>query len=536
MYGSLYFCLKLSIPGNIGSGPGREGIMTIPKLLEDQARQVPDRVMILYGNEEITYGEMLERAGRVAGNLKAVGVNPGDKIALMMDNCLEYLYCFLGFGRIGAVMVPINPALTPEEYVYIIGNSEAKTLVVKAEFLAQMGDVKSALPQIERIFAVGEASEDAVSFATLLEPVELPPIIVNEQSDAALIYTSGTTGNPKGVILTHGNYAWDTRAIYHATRLYPEDRFLCVLPLFHVNAQVVSVLAPIMARASIVLVGGAFNPFGILHQIEHYRVTIISAVPTIYGLLTRLPKAATADISSIRFFVSGAAPMTEAIYQAVQQVFKKPLIMGYGLSEATCASAVADHEDPVRWNSTGPALRYTNIRIVDRSGKDLPVGEVGEILISGPTVMKGYYKNPEATAEVLKDGWLKTGDLGHFDAEGYLYIVDRVKDMIIRGGMNIYTAQVEQVIAQMPEVADVAVIGVEEPTWGQEVLAVIELKPEQALEEQAVIAFCKKHLAAFKCPRFVRFLEKLPKTAIGKVRKHELTAQFAEVALKRSRK
>lgn len=510
--------------------------MTIPKLLEDQARQVPDRVMILYGNEEITYGEMLERAGRVAGNLKAAGVNPGDKIALMMDNCLEYLYCFLGFGRIGAVMVPINPALTPEEYVYIIGNSEARTLVVKSEFLAQMGDVKSALPQIERVFAVGEASGDAVSFAALLEPVELPPIIVNEQSDAALIYTSGTTGNPKGVILTHGNYAWDTRAIYHATRLYPEDRFLCVLPLFHVNAQVVSVLTPIMARASIVLVGGAFNPFGILHLIEQYGITIMSAVPTIYGLLTRLPKATSADVSSIRFFVSGAAPMPEAIYEAVQRVFNKPLIMGYGLSEATCASAVADHEDPIRWNSTGPALRYTNIRIVDRGGKDLPVSEVGEILISGPTVMKGYYKNPEATAEVLKDGWLKTGDLGHFDSEGYLYIVDRVKDMIIRGGMNIYTAQVEQVIAQMPEVADVAVIGVEEPTWGQEVLAVIELKPEHALEEQAVIAFCKKHLAAFKCPRFVRFLEKLPKTAIGKVRKHELTAQFAEVALKRSRK
>lgn len=508
--------------------------MTIPSLLEEQARQAPDRVMIVYGDEKISYQAMHDRAGRVAGNLKAMGIQPGDKIAIMMDNCLEYLYCFLGFGRIGAVMVPINPALTPEEYAYVIRNSEARALVVRAELLAQMGDVKSALPQLEHLFVAGARSGgDTTPFEVLMKPVDLPPIVVDEQSDAALIYTSGTTGKPKGVILTHGNYIWDARAISKSNRLSGEDRFLCVLPLFHVNAQVVSVITPMMVFASIVLVGGAFNPFGILHLIEQYRITTMSAVPTIYGLLSRLPKAATADVSSIRFFVSGAAPMSEAIYEAVRRVFNKPLTMGYGLSEATCASAVADHEDPIRWNSSGPALRYTNIRIVDKSGKDLPVGEVGEILISGPTVMKGYYKNPEATAEVLKDGWLKTGDLGHFDQEGYLYIVDRVKDMIIRGGMNIYTAQLEQVIAAMPQVADVAVIGVEEPTWGQEVLAVVQLNPEQTLEEQEVVAYCKQHLAAFKCPRFVRFVDALPKTAIGKVRKHELIAKYGDIALKR---
>ncbi len=320
-----------------------------------------------------------------------------------------------------------------------------------------------------------------------------------------------------------------------SNRLTPEDRFLCVLPLFHVNAQVVSVLTPMMVRATIVLVGGAFNPFSLLHLIEQYRITIMSAVPTIYGLLTRLPKAGSADVSSVRFFVSGAAPMPQAIYEAVQAVFRKPLIMGYGLSEATCASAVADHEDPIHWNSSGPALRYTNIRIVDKDGKDLPVGEVGEILISGPTVMKGYYRNPEATAEVLTDGWLKTGDLGHFDEQGYLYIVDRVKDMIIRGGMNIYSAQVEQVIAAMTEVQEVAVIGVDEPTWGQEVLAVVEVKPGHTLEAKTVINFCREHLAAYKCPKHVRFIEALPKTAIGKVRKHELAEQFGDIASRKNK-
>ncbi len=507
--------------------------MTIPELLEEQARHNSDQVMLLYGEEQITYGTMHERIGWVAGNLKTLGVKPGEKIAILLENCLEYIYCFLGFGRIGAVMVPINPALCFEEYVYIINDSEAETLVIKPDLLRQVDKIRSALPLVKRILVVGASENGVLDFNSLLTPAPIPPTEVEEESDAALIYTSGTTGKPKGVILTHGNYIWDARAIASSNRLNAEDRFLCVLPLFHVNAQVVSVITPIMVRATIALVGGAFNPFSLLHLIEQYRPTIMSGVPTIYGLLTRLPKSSSADVSSIRFFVSGAAPMPQAIYESVQRVFKKPLIMGYGLSEATCASAVANHEDPIRWNSSGPALRYTNIRIVDKNGKDLPVGEVGEILVSGPTVMKGYYKNPQATAEVLADGWLKTGDLGHFDHDGYLYIVDRVKDMIIRGGMNIYSAQVEQVIAAMPEVQEVAVIGVEEPTWGQEVLAVIELKPEHTLEEKAVIAFCKEHLATFKCPKYVRFVETLPKTAIGKVRKHELAAQYSSITQKK---
>lgn len=515
--------------------PGWEVKMTIPQLLEEQARRENDRVMLLYGSEQITYGEMHRRVGRVAGNLKALGVKPGDKIALLMENCLEYIYCFLGFGRIGAVMVPINPALKPEEVAYIINDSEAETLVVKSELLGNLGDIRAALPAIKRHIVVGAPVEGALHFDSLLATVDVPAAITGEQDDAALIYTSGTTGKPKGVVLTHGNYIWDARAMSRSNRLTPEDRFLCVLPLFHVNAQVVSVLTPMMVRATIVLVGGAFNPFSLLHLIEQYRITIMSAVPTIYGLLTRLPKAGSADVSSVRFFVSGAAPMPQAIYEAVQAVFKKPLIMGYGLSEATCASAVADHEDPIHWNSSGPALRYTSIRIVDKEGKDLPVGEVGEILISGPTVMKGYYHNPEATAEVLADGWLKTGDLGHFDEHWYLYIVDRVKDMIIRGGMNIYSAQVEQVIAAMTEVQEVAVIGVDEPTWGQEVLAVVEVKPGHTLEAKTVINFCREHLAAYKCPKHVRFIEALPKTAIGKVRKHELAEQFGDIASRKNR-
>lgn len=504
--------------------------MNIPHFVEKTTAQAPDNPMIIFDKEEVSYAQMLERSCLVAGNLKELGIQSGDKIALMLGNCLEYLYCFLGFGRIGALMVPINPALSFEEYIYIIENSEARFLVLMPELLPVLPKLLEALPQLEKVFVAGPDTEHSTSFSELLKPCDIPENKATSDTDAALIYTSGTTGKPKGVILTHGNYVWDSLSLFRSNRVTCDDHFLCVLPLFHVNAQVVSILTPMLCNARIFLVSGMFNPFTILPLIEQYKITTMSAVPTIYGLLTRLPKAETADVSSIRFFVSGAAPMPEAIYREVLRVFKKPLIMGYGLSEATCASAVADHEDPIRWNSVGPALRYTCIRIVDKSGRDLPVGEIGEVLISGPTVMKGYYRNPKATAEVLQDGWLKTGDLGHFDSEGYLYIVDRVKDMIIRGGLNIYTAQVEQIIARMDAVEEVAVIGVQEATWGQEVLAVVKIKEDHSLTEKEVIAFCRKNLAAFKCPRFVRFIDELPKTAIGKVRKHELHTRFAKIA------
>ena len=504
--------------------------MTISELLESQAHRLGDRTMLIYNDKNYSYRQCNDFAGRVAGNLKARGVADGDKVVVLSGNCPEFLYCFLGLGRIGAVIVPINPTLAPEELLYIINDSDAETVILAAELVPYLPKLREHLPKVRQYFVIGGSPDAGIEpFDALLEPVDVPGIDGTESHEAALIYTSGTTGTPKGVILTQGNYIWNARAMFASNALYPEDRFLCVLPLFHVNAQVVSVLTPILAGCDVVLVGGRFNPFGILPAIEKYRITIMSAVPTVYGLLCRMHSAEARDMESMRFFVSGAAPMPEEIYKATQKVLRKPLIMGYGLSEATCASAVANHAEPTPWNSVGPALRYVNIRIVDTEGRDLPVGDVGEILVSGPTVMKGYYKNPEATAEVLQGGWLKTGDLGRFDEYACLHIVDRVKDMIIRGGMNIYPVQVEQVITRMPEVEEVSVVGVDEPTWGQEVLAVIKLKEDCTLTEKQVVSFCGEHLAQYKRPRFVRFVAELPKTAIGKVRKNELARQYKDI-------
>lgn len=508
--------------------------MTIPGLLEKRAQESGDRVFVIFDDKEYDLRTLNETASRVATNLAKQGVKPEDKIVLLMGNCMEFLYLFLGAGRIGAVIVPVNPTLKPDEIAYIANNADATVIVTIPEFAAFIPLVKSALPKVQKIFVVGDTPvEGTALFSTLLEPVdEIPPIVATENSDAALIYTSGTTGMPKGVILTHRNYIWNARAVMRSNRLLSTDRFLCILPLFHVNAQVVSTLTPLMSGTDVVLMG-RFNLHGILPLIEKHKVTIMSAVPTIYNMLCALSKMSKNDISSMRFFVSGAAPMPEETYEMTQRILKKPLIMGYGLSEATCASAVADHDDPIRWNSVGPALRYTPIRIVDKDGHDVPPGEVGEILVSGPTVMRGYYKNPEATAEVLKDGWLHTGDQGRFDDEGYLYIVGRLKDMIIRGGQNVYPVQIENVLSKMPGVEESCVVGVEEARWGQEILAVIKTAEGKTLTEEEVIAFCRENLAPYKVPRFVRFAESFPKTPTGKIKKNLVLAEYADIAKKK---
>jgi long-chain acyl-CoA synthetase len=506
--------------------------VSIATLLEERAQQHGSRTFLICEDREYSFETMQEHSVRVAVNLAGRGVQRDDKIVLLMGNCLEYLYVFLGAGRIGAVVVPVNPTLKAEEITHIANNSEAETLITAPELAPMIPQLRAALPRIKRYFVLGESTEDAESFSELLAPVaSVPPILAGPDDTAALIYTSGTTGAPKGVILTHRNYLSNALMLVKSQTVVEDDRFFCVLPLFHVNAQVVTILTPLMGGASVLLMK-KFNPFAILPMIQKYRPTIMSAVPTIYNVMCRLAKAQEHeyDLSSIRSFATGAAPMPEETYHEALRALKRPIIGGYGLTEATCASAAADARDPIKWNSVGSPLPYTIIRIVGEDGKDVPFGEIGEILIAGPTVMKGYYKNPDATAEVLRDGWLHTGDLGQFDRDGYLYIVGRVKDMIIRGGQNIYPQQIEDVISRLPGVEECCVVGVEEARWGQEVLAVVKRTENINLAESSVIQHCRQYLASYKCPAFVRFVDELPKTPTGKIKKVEVAASFANIA------
>ena len=503
--------------------------MTIPELLAAQAERHGDKTFIICDGEEYSYRTINDRAATVAANLQRRGAGPGDMVMVLTGNCLEFLYVFLGAGRIGAVCVPVNPMLKPEEIAYIAQDAGAKILITVPEFAPMLDQAKQMIPSLAHAFVLGEAAGGGESFEALLEPAgDIPEIAAEEEDLAALIYTSGTTGTPKGVMLTHNNYIWNARMLQRRIEMNEADRFLCVLPLFHVNAQVTSTLSPLMAGGDVLLMK-KFNPFAILPMIEQYRTTILSAVPTIYNVICRMPGAEKHDVSSMRLFASGAAPLSEETYALTQRVLKQPLVMGYGLSEATCASAVADPRDPIKWDSVGSALRYTGIRILGEDGADVPVGEIGEILVSGPAVMKGYYNDAEATEAVLRDGWLRTGDLGRLDNEGYLFVVGRVKELIIRGGLNVYPQQIEAVLSKLPGVEECAVVGVDEPRWGQEVLAVIKTAEGHSLDERTVLEYCREHLAQYKCPRLVRFVEDFPKTATGKIKKNEVLQQLPDI-------
>jgi long-chain acyl-CoA synthetase len=341
------------------------------------------------------------------------------------------------------------------------------------------------------------------------------------EHEAAIIYTSGTTGRPKGVVLTHGNYAWDAEAIARCSEMSPEDRFLCVLPLFHVNAQVVTTMAPMVAGGSMILLE-RFSPGPFLDALGRFQATAFSAVPTVYAILNSLAEEQVRDLSRLRVCICGAAPMPVEVFETFERKYRARILEGYGLSEGTCASSVNPLRGRRKIGSVGVPLPGQEMRIVDDTGRPLENGRVGEIVVRGPNVMKGYFRNPAATAETIRDGWLHTGDLGTRDDDGYFAIVGRKKEMIIRGGENVYPREVEEALHRLPGVRECAVVGVPDPTWGEEVVAAIVPERPGAVDEGSIRAHCRQWLADYKAPRRVVFVDSLPRTATGKVQKHEL--------------
>ncbi len=451
--------------------------MRIHELLSMRAQETPDRTFMVYEGAELSYREMDERSSRVAAKLIGEGVKRGDHVAVLMENRPEFVHAWLGIMKAGAAMVPINPALKGPEVEYIRENSESRLMLTGKHF--------------------DEGFE--------ADPVPLPE---GSDSDlAAIVYTSGTTGKPKGAMLTHASYLWDADAIVKHAKMTKEDRFLCILPLFHVNAQVVTTLAPIIAGGSMVLMP-KFSPVEFLETLASSGATAFSGVPTVYAILNNMPGLEKYDLSALRFCICGAAPMPVEVFETFEKKFNAVIMEGYGLTEGTCASSV-NPLDTRKIGSIGLPLEGQEMKIVD-----------GEICVKGPNVMQGYYKNPEATAAAIQDGWLHTGDLGRVDEDGYYYIEGRKKEMIIRGGENIYPREIEEVLYQHPAVAEAAIVGIPNEKWGEEVAAFLVTKEE--VGEDAILSYCNEKLADYKCPVRVIFRKALDKTATGKIQKHKL--------------
>jgi long-chain acyl-CoA synthetase len=509
-------------------------------LLERQAAARNDQVYLYWRDEEISYAEFTRKVRQAAHGLRALGVEHSDKVALLLGNCPEFLTIFFACAALGAVAVPINPRLKAEEVGYILQNSDSVVLVVADTLLPIIAPALDGCPQLRHIVIVGAVPETSITrtlhpFTSLSAAGDHPvSAAVGPEDIASIIYTSGTTGRPKGVLLSHGNYLFDVWSYATACQISEADRLLCMLPLFHVNAQVASVLSALHQGGALILLEG-FSPREFLPALARYRATSFSAVPTIYAILNNLPDAGQYDLSSLRVCICGAAPMPVEVFERFEQIYRAFILEGYGLSEGTCVSTLNPLDGrPRKIGSIGVALPGQEVRIVDDQGQPVPPGTVGEIVIRGPNVMQGYYKNPEATAAAIRDGWLFTGDLGSRDAEGYFFIVGRKKEMIIRGGENIYPKEIEEVLYRHPAVAEAAVVGLPDPIWGEQVAAFIVAHPGISVSAETIIEHCRAHLADFKCPQVVEFVESFPKTATGKIQKNRLVERYAGLSAHRS--
>ncbi len=502
------------------------GAENIRELLERRAGSTPDKHFLFSeaDGRAYTYAEFDAAANRAALMLAARGISKGDAVSLLMPNGAEYVIAYFACFKLGALAGPVNSLLKSEEISYVVNNSEARALLVHSEFLPKIESLRNELPGLEHVIVFDDEAKATAEFAGKT----LPEVPIERDDEAIIIYTSGTTGKPKGCLLTHGNLVANARQIADWLNFTERDRLLTVMPLFHMNAVSVTTMTPLYAGGSSV-VSPKFSASRFWHIISDYGVTSFGSVATMLSmLLSTYPEGVPAGLKTdqLRFAMCGSAPVPAEVLRKFEETFDCLVIEGYGLSESTCRSTFNPPDERRRPGSCGMAIG-NEMRVVDEEDREVAAGELGEIVLRGPNVLKGYYKNPEATERAFRDGWFHTGDVGYKDADGFFYIVDRKSDMIIRGGENIYPREIDEVLYRHPAVASAAVIGVPDPLYGEEVAAFVVLKEGARAGEEEVINFCREHLADYKCPKSVRFVADIPKGPTGKLLKRELARLFA---------
>jgi len=505
---------------------------TLGEILPIAARRFGGGTALIVGDRKFSFHDLEELSNRAAIGLSAVGVVPGDRVALYGPNCWEWLVAYYGIAKTGAVVIPINVMLTPDEVRYVVENSGARAVVASQDKGEPLLDLRGTVNLSEVVLWGAEIPAGATALSGWLShgAGEFTPVPRNPGDLAAICYTSGTTGHPKGAIITYGMTFWNCVNLGIPAMITPETVQLVILPLFHTGG-LNCYANPVLHAGGTILVMRTFDPGTALDCISDpaLGITHFFAVPAPYQFMMQHPKFQGADLSRLRIAGVGGAPCALAILEG-WSARGVPLVQGWGMTETSPAGTMLDAADAIRKvGSVGKALMHTAIRIVDDEGRDVAPGSIGELLIKGPNITPGYWNKPEATATAFTDGWLHTGDAARQDEEGFVYIVDRWKDMYISGGENVYPAEVENVLFQIPGVADAAIIGVPNERWGEVGLAVIVRKPGEALEEGDVIRHCLGNLAKFKVPQSVAFVDVLPRNATGKVLKRELRVQFVGV-------
>ena len=498
----------------------------IAELLENTVRKYPDKVGFISSGRRLTYKEFDGIANRIAAGLQKQGVKVGDHVATLLGVQLEFPLTFFALMKLGAVVVPLNTRFKGEELAYEINDSDSKVLIVDEEYWPFIEPVRGQLKAIEKIFFNGPRAPGGTLPFALLEESEEGAFTRAEPSefdDAGIMYTSGTTGKPKGAILSHRGFVLTAMLVSDFIQYEPEDKIISCVPLFHITGIACVMLPPIFSGVGCVYMR-QFKTKAFLELMAREKVTQYMGVVNIIWLMINHPDFDKYDLSSFKLAMLGGSFATEEMVRGIYT--KLPNInisVGYGLTESHAIVTSTPYEDALRKiNAIGKLLPTMDARIVDDEGNELPPGSMGEIVLKGAKVFKGYWKKPEATRETIVNGWLHTGDIGKVDEEGFLYILDRKKDMINRGGEKIYSLEVENTIASYPNVSEVAVVGVPDSVMGEAVKAAVVLKDGESATEEEIKKFCEEHLADYKVPKFVEFMDSLPRNPAGKVIKAEL--------------
>jgi fatty-acyl-CoA synthase len=501
---------------------------------ERRLRISPDRDAIWFEGTTTSHGEFADRVRRTAGALAALGVGPGHRVAWTGGNHPSALETLYACGQLGAIWVPVNARFTPPEAEYVLTHSGASVVVHGRDHGTLADALRDRLPGVRAWVAAeppadgGTASQpyEELLAAADAEPRDEP---VGLEDPCLIMYTSGTTGRPKGAVLTHGNMTWNATNQLLGFDFGPTERTLALAPLFHIGG-LNGTVNPTLLRGGCAVIVRRFDPAETLAVIEEQRVNSFFAVPTMLDAMARRPEFRTRDLSALRSIgAAGAAVPLPTLRTWLDRGVT--MQQAYGMTEAAPGCTVLDSEDAERKvGSAGRPVFFTDVRVLRPDGSAADAEEVGEVVVQGPNVMAGYWNEPEQTAAVFVDGWYHTGDAGSLDAEGFLYIRDRYKDMIISGGENVYPAEVESALLELPDVVEVAVIGVPDPTWGEAGLAVVVPSPGARRDADELRARLRERLAAFKVPRHVEFVDELPKTATGKIRKPDLRTRYAPTA------
>lgn len=508
--------------------------LNLASILRNTRRYFPDETAVIHGSFRLTYSELAADVEAFAAYLKKHEVKQGDKVALLLPNRISFTVAYFGALHVGATVVPMSFLSVAREVEYVLQDSDAVVLVAWRAYAPQAEEGAQKAPTCRHLILVDDPTGHlTVTGKTPIDRTAKCDMASTSESDSAVIlYTSGTTGEPKGAELTHFNMYSNAqfvaeRLLWNKTSfktLGPGNVTLAALPLFHSFGQTSNQNATIFAGGALTYLE-RFEPQAALEIMQRDRVTTFSGVPTMYFQLLNFPEVASYDLSSLRYCISGGAPMPVDVLHAFDARYKVKILEGYGLSETSPVASFNTFYKPRKPGSIGEAIYGVEMKVVDNECREIPVGEVGEIVIRGYNVMKGYYKRPEATAKAFSHGWFHTGDMGRMDEDGYFYIVDRKKDLIIRGGFNVYPREVEEVLYSHPAVLEAAVVGVASEEYGEEVKAFVALKTKgdaAKTTEKNLLEFTKKNLAATKYPRIFEILPELPKGPTGKILKKEL--------------